>query len=590
MRKTTKLSQINVIQKLNFLFFFLWIFSIFSSENLKHTLELSKFSSIVDGTVNNGIKGRILTNKNSISIILTVPILSSEIPGGFRYPFNINNIFKDDRVEIEFIKDDDIYNFIVNTWGSRGKKKNEEWDWDKKWKTKVERDKNSFLYEITIPFSSLGIEKNCRIKFNLFVFQEKPKDIFTYAPILGNIKNYDKYPILEIKEVENKIKFENYNESRINSQTFLTSSQNYISQQDKKIISIGWFCGNKNSLKEIKENGANTVYYYLHSALDNFLSYIPQKKEDLPSLLSFLDEAQKNNLKVVIGISSILGAENYNQTFKSNEYTYDYLKAVIQLFNTHPAVFGWWLGEEPEINNFYFNEAERLTLLYTTIKNIDSKHQIFVCHCHKEYIQVYQESGDIFCVELYYLEPRVGFDSLTKVFQDLEDVRSYLKTPKILFIVPQVFSWKEERNYGWDPTIEEIRGMVYAGILGGAKGIIFFRWHENENSLKNWSTLKKEISSLLLKIEKLGLTNFEIKWEKENNFNVNNPEIELWKNNINKRTIFVLNKTKKKLPFVIKGNFCNDTIIDISRDRKILNNKDTIEGEIEPFDLVVYQY
>jgi len=88
----------------------------------------------------------------------------------------------------------------------------------------------------------------------------------------------------------------------------------------------------------------------------------------------------------------------------------------------------------------------------------------------------------------------------------------------------------------------------------------------------------------------MGLTNFEIKWEKENNFNVNNPEIELWKNNINKRTIFVLNKTKKKLPFVIKGNFCNDTIIDISRDRKILNNKDTIEGEIEPFDLVVYQY
>ena len=84
---------------------------------------------------------------------------------------------------------------------------------------------------------------------------------------------------------------------------------------------------------------------------------------------TFLDEAQKNNIKVILGMT--------NGWSTTQQFT-DTIKA----FKDHPALYGWYIADEPELASD--EGAAKFAVLstnpgyYNLIKQIDSVHPVFI--------------------------------------------------------------------------------------------------------------------------------------------------------------------------------------------------------------------
>jgi hypothetical protein len=179
---------------------------------------------------------------------------------------------------------------------------------------------------------------------------------------------------------------------------------------------------------------------------------------------SWLDQAYLNGLRVIVETPRDSGG-----CYISSDTTL--ITNYINKFKKHPAVFGWYISDEPSTENHTVIKAG-----YDLIKSLDNK-PIFICfnHAHEEVFDAFADSYDIMLYNCYATgqgEPEF-YLMTTSTFQGRIDYGNAEASAvgKPWWVVLQ--GWGRSANTQWLsrlPTTNELKFMVYYSIAKNACG------------------------------------------------------------------------------------------------------------------------
>ena len=280
-------------------------------------------------------------------------------------------------------------------------------------------------------------------------------------------------------------------------------NQGYTFVHGKPSLPIGFYCRDisEEIMQRISAAGANCL-----------MSYTIGQEENISEKL---DLASRYNLKVLFNVMY----QHDNAKSKITEYagvqgTDAVLKAWVEEFRRHPALLGWYLSDENPRQ-----ELPRLRQMREMINAIDPDHFTVSLTYRPIDFPAFISTGDIFATDPYPIETDAS-RSMSKVKRLIEGASKL--TPRV-WMVPQAFNWGAFRQHEnpeqpWRfPSENEIRSMVLAGAIYGAKGFLFYSYSSifelgerryPGSAEENWQrvipTIKllQELSPFLLSSEK----------------------------------------------------------------------------------------
>ncbi|WP_254565189.1 hypothetical protein [Oscillatoria sp. HE19RPO] len=196
---------------------------------------------------------------------------------------------------------------------------------------------------------------------------------------------------------------------------------------------------------------------------------------------NYLDAAEKAGVKVVLDIY---------RSIVQNEDT-DAAIEFIRTFKEHPALFGWYLYDEPEIHGV---SAKKLKTIYETIKTEDPIHPVVLATTQPARVSGdYKEVLDIVLYPLYpILYNSEEFTNLNNLnFKSILERYAPLaiNNGKEFWFVLQGMGkqpQREESSKNWRlPTKAEERYMLYTARLAGSQGFLFFSHYRSNQSWIN---------------------------------------------------------------------------------------------------------
>ncbi len=204
------------------------------------------------------------------------------------------------------------------------------------------------------------------------------------------------------------------------------------------------------------------------------MPYIEEGGDDL--VQTYLDAAQTSDMKVLVELRRSL-VESGNT------------KAIIEFirkFENHPAVYGWYLYDEPELKQL---SPAMLKRLYRAIKAEDSSKPVVAALLStSNNINKYQSISDILMFDYYPCLAKnqefEGFEGLG--FRDIVRANQRQTKGKEGFWFAIQGSGEKE-NGKKDPgtrlpTAKEQKYMVYSTVLGGVNGILFWMHYFSQQS------------------------------------------------------------------------------------------------------------
>jgi hypothetical protein len=164
---------------------------------------------------------------------------------------------------------------------------------------------------------------------------------------------------------------------------------------------------------------------------------------------------------------------------------------------------------------------------------------------------------------------------------------------KAVYANVQAFAWSNKKQGESRPirvpTFDEVRNMTYQALLAGAKGIIYYTYHDEDWHLSSypalWAGMKtlvpeiKAISSLVLN----GVLNIiEVGVEK--------VVAGMWMDR-NQALIMIINRSydRQEVSIAIPGNFSEVRPIFQNRPATLVLNANRLSGFLKPLDVVVYK-
>jgi hypothetical protein len=255
------------------------------------------------------------------------------------------------------------------------------------------------------------------------------------------------------------------------------------------------------------------------------LPYIEKSQPE--QLKTFLDAAQTAKVKVIVEIyRSIVQSENIAA-----------VKDFIRTYKNHPAVYAWYLYDEPEIAKPNPIPPDLLTKVYKAIKAEDRSKPVALVFSDIDKIDAYGDAMDLLMWDSYPCNNGVpefqwvpGYRKSLNRVTELADAR---RQP--FWNVLQAYS-----GHGLNkrlPTRAEFRYMFYISVLAGVDSLLFWMYP--------WSTPAWNESVLYPTIEEFradiaALTNLK---PNNNVVAVNSPDVEI--------RLFPIPKTKKFLAIAI---------------------------------------
>ena len=198
-----------------------------------------------------------------------------------------------------------------------------------------------------------------------------------------------------------------------------------------------------------------------------------------------MDEAQKNNIKILIGAP-------YAPSMK--------WRAMAR--KDHSATFGYNVADDGDNGKFTVGE---LTTIEAEIKKEDPSH---ITHLtltgwsadrrskSAEFIAI----SDFSSYQCYPIcQTKKGdFTAANSLSETYKRTLAYVleaeKVKKPFIMLPQTFSWGSKSNAPCYPSVVELRNMVYTGLAAGVKGIISYDF--SFDLVNNQKPLWKEYSDL----------------------------------------------------------------------------------------------
>ena len=187
-----------------------------------------------------------------------------------------------------------------------------------------------------------------------------------------------------------------------------------------------------------------------------------------------LDVAAENGLLVMPHICNYLRGKS----------DYDAIRAVVSLRKTEPALFAWYLADEPE---GYGDTPEVLRKAYTIIKEIDPDHPVVVLTNAPGMLAHYKGCADVIMADPY---PIPGHPlSLVADWTDAA-VAAAEANGQAVWMTPQGFGSADIGDSDApSPTREELSAMLYTCLIHGAKGILW--WPYSTPRQNYWPHFRK---------------------------------------------------------------------------------------------------
>ena len=150
-------------------------------------------------------------------------------------------------------------------------------------------------------------------------------------------------------------------------------------------------------------------------------------------------------------------------------YDFDAIRAVVSLRRTEPALFAWYLADEPE---GYGDSPHVLREAYAVIKSIDPDHPVVVLTNAPGMLSRYGGGADIIVADPYPI-PR---HPLTMVAEWTDAcVAAARANGQAAWMTPQGFGWSDiGESEAPSPTREELTNMLFTCLIHGAKGILWW--------------------------------------------------------------------------------------------------------------------
>ena len=183
------------------------------------------------------------------------------------------------------------------------------------------------------------------------------------------------------------------------------------------------------------------------------------------------------------------------------------LAEALKKFDHLPGVIGWQIGYEPEAKLTEIVEAG-----YEIIKSYNPNHVIGPITCNRQWVGNFRNACDVLLVDNYPLRGNYKKKWATSINETHKRVKCAVEAmkDKAVWYMPPVYPTSYWANVaGNELTLAEMKLPVYAGLIAGAKGLIFFHWGfldkdfiKDESGKRKIVTVSKDVYNKRLEIMK----------------------------------------------------------------------------------------
>jgi hypothetical protein len=195
--------------------------------------------------------------------------------------------------------------------------------------------------------------------------------------------------------------------------------------------------------------------------------YQNNKPENFFERIAYLDRAAALGMKVNYHLTALAGGGGVDENGEKLawESRKNRLRAEVESVKDHPALLSYYLADEPSARNV---NTDTLALLYKVVKEADPYHPVTMVFNETEKVHLYANSFDILMIDPYPIPTK----PITDVADFLKALNPKFAQQKPIWLVPQTFGGGE----WWtrEPTRQELKAMVYLGLIHGATGFQAF--------------------------------------------------------------------------------------------------------------------
>lgn len=140
---------------------------------------------------------------------------------------------------------------------------------------------------------------------------------------------------------------------------------------------------------------------------------------------------------------------------------------TVRRFRSHPAILAWYPLDEPDINDAAAADVEAA---YAAICEADGGHPVFQTIYWPSAYAAYRGGRDILAIDPYpvAIRPLITIARSISMAQEFESNQPVWLIPQAFYLDPM---WPRP------PEPDELRCMVYSGVVHGAKGVLYYSYH-----------------------------------------------------------------------------------------------------------------
>ncbi len=266
-------------------------------------------------------------------------------------------------------------------------------------------------------------------------------------------------------------------------ETAMATQHHFVgSEQRIKFFPFGFYARERDDFEWILRTEAMNGFnlYSPYQAIQD--STIHRRK-------SYMDLCAKLGVRVNYNLQQICPLKE-NDSPELRKEKLRKLQQEVKMFKDHPALLSWYVSDEPDGQ---FIKPSELKEAVDLIRKLDPHHPISMVFVDPKPSLPYQDLLDIVMTDPY---PIPG-NSIVNAGEYLKKLKEYYQFKKHIWIVPQAFGGQE--FWQREPTPEELRAMVYLGVINGAMASQAFIRHVGQSFPKNpamWSAYHQSAREL----------------------------------------------------------------------------------------------
>jgi hypothetical protein len=173
---------------------------------------------------------------------------------------------------------------------------------------------------------------------------------------------------------------------------------------------------------------------------------------------------------------------------------YAAIEKTVRQYRLHPALLAWYLIDEPAETGV---SPEQTRAVYRQVRELDPYHPVYLVNNRPRTYAAHIDASDILAIDVYPVPQR----PIARVRGYMQEARWSSRGEKPVWLIAQAFGGVEQ--WPRPPTAVELRNMVYQGLVQGARGILFYRYCQEDERRIQPPALWQEMQTLAAELNAL---------------------------------------------------------------------------------------